>query len=104
CDGAGRVLDLRHGATGIIPVVDERAIRAYPLFLPAVRIGAALRVAEIIFHQRLRRARRTPICPSGMRSGGGTTINRLALYVRPTQVLPPVQFFLPRPGVSVAVR
>src|SRR2546426_8939595 len=43
-----RVLDLRQAAARIVPVVDERAVGAYPLFFPGHVKDTALRVADVI--------------------------------------------------------
>src|SRR5262245_38204049 len=51
------VLDFSHAPAGVVPVVDERPVRADPLFFSALWVRAALCVAQIIFHQRLWRTR-----------------------------------------------
>lgn len=58
-DGSGRILNFTQAATWILPVVNERPVHTHPLGLATRRISTALRVAEIILYQGLRRARWT---------------------------------------------
>src|SRR6185503_2119746 len=102
-DGPSHVLNLSQTPAGISPVVDERTVRAHPELFSALCVGAALGVANVIFHQYFRRTWRAKVRPHSVRQGAGTTINELGLHVRPTQILPPVQRRPRWPYVGVAV-
>ena len=104
CYSPWRVLDLRQPAAGIVPVVDERAVGTYPVFFPGHVKDAALRVADVIIRQHLRRARRALFRPGVVRQGAGAAIDFLGEHVRPAKILPPVQQLLARPCVGISIR
>src|SRR5258706_1000353 len=64
-NGADGVLDFSHGAAGVLPIIDERAVGVNPLGLGA-GVSAALGVAEVIFNERIWSSDRTAIGPSAM--------------------------------------
>src|SRR5262245_61161634 len=80
-DRAGRVLNLSELSARIAPVVDEGTVRAYPYLFTALLISTALCVAQVVFDQRLRCARRTQFGPQSVRPGAGAAIDQFRLHI-----------------------
>src|SRR5437868_11741971 len=81
CNGAGWVLDVAERPAWVVPVVNKWAIGINPFGVGA-RIRAALRVAKVIFDQRIGCAGRAPLNNCAVDARARTTVNSLARDIR----------------------